>query len=258
MAARGGRRPPILRAIYLSLMRAYGPQGWWPARTRFEVVVGAILTQNISWARAEQAIRNLRREGLLSPAAMARAPLARLGRLLRPSGYYNQKARRLRGFLRVIETGYGGHLAALLRQPAARLRRRLLAISGIGPETADAIMLYAAGRPVFVIDAYTRRVLARHGLIRGDEPYEELQRIVQDGLAAGRPVPAGPTRMYNEYHALLVRVAKERCLKRVARCDGCPLKGLLPRGAARPWPPASPARRSRPLRGRRPSGILEI
>jgi len=258
MVARGGRRLFNLGAFYRSLLRAYGPQGWWPARTRFEVVVGAILTQNISWVRVEQALRNLRRGGFLSYKTMSRASHARLTRMLRPAGYYNQKAHRILGFLRVIRAEYDGRLENLLRQPAGRLRRRLLAITGVGPETADAIVLYAAGHPVFVIDAYTRRVLARHGVIRGDEPYEQVQRLMEDGCAGEEPDPAGRARMFNEYHALLVRVAKERCLKRVAHCDGCPLEEFLPHRAVLLPPPPCTVRRTTSRSGRRPSGIMEI
>ncbi len=223
--------PPRPRAPFLpyyrSLMKAYGPQGWWPARTPFEVIVGAILTQGVSWRNVEQAIGRLRQRGLLDPRAMRRAPRARIARLVRPAGYYNQKAAKLKAFLGFLWTDHAGDLGRCLRQPPEALRRQLLGIRGIGPETADAILLYAAGRPVFLVDAYTVRILSRHGLIAGDEPYDEVRRRLEAGL----PRDAA---LYNEFHALLVRVAKERCLKRVAHCDGCPLARCLPSSGPRP------------------------
>jgi endonuclease-3 related protein len=219
---------PRPRASFLpyhrSLLKAYGRQGWWPARTPFEVIVGAILTQGVSWRNVELAIARLRRDGLLDPGAMRRAPRARLARLVRPAGYYNQKAAKLKAFLGFLWAEHGGDLRTCLSQPADILRRQLLGIRGIGPETADAIILYAAGRPVFVVDAYTVRILSRHGRLAGDEPYEEVRRRLEAGL----PRDAA---LYKEFHALLVRVAKERCLKGLARCDGCPLSPHLAAGS---------------------------
>jgi endonuclease-3 related protein len=231
-------------AYFEALLAAYGPQRWWPARTPFEVVVGAILTQGVAWRNVEAAIGALSREGLLDPERMAGVPRARLARLLRPAGYYNQKARTLAAFLRHLREAHGGDLGRCLRQPLRRLRVELLEIRGIGPETADAIVLYAAGLPSFVVDAYTVRVLRRHGLLRGDEAYEEAQRAI----AADLPLDA---RIYNEFHALLVRVAKDRCLKAGPRCAGCPLESHLPPGGPEP-DPAGPPRRLR--RAGYPSG----
>lgn len=219
-------RSPFLR-YYRALLRVYGTQGWWPGRTPFEVIVGAILTQSISWKNVELAISALRQARLLHPRRMRRAPLSRLARLIRPAGYYNQKARKIRAFLSFVETDHHDDLGSLLRRPAGTLRSQLLRVAGIGPETADSIVLYAAGRASFVVDAYTRRVLARHALIRGGEPYEDLRRLLQSGLPKSAKV-------YGEFHALLVRVGKERCLKRAPLCSGCPLEAELPPGGPRP------------------------
>jgi endonuclease III related protein len=218
------RRMTTLLRYYRALLDRYGPQGWWPARTPFEVIVGAILTQGVSWKNVERAIAALDRRRLLEPARMRRAPQRLLARLARPAGYFNQKSRKLKAFLDFLRTEHAGDLDRLLSQPAEVLRAQLLEVSGIGPETADSIVLYAAGRPVFVVDAYTRRILERHGLLRGKEPYEEVRRRIEAGL------PRDPS-IYNEYHALLVRVAKDRCRKAAPRCGGCPLEAFLPRSS---------------------------
>lgn len=220
-AVRPALRAAALPAYYRSLERAYGPQGWWPGRSRFEVIVGAILTQNVAWSNVEKALHALRGAGLLAPGRMESMPAERIARLIRPSGFYRQKARTLRAFLADVAVATGGNLVRYLRLPVRALRSRLLAVRGIGPETADAILLYAAGRRVFVVDAYTRRILARHGLIRGDEPYEEVRHLLE--LALPRSV-----RVYKEGHALLVRVAREHCRKGRALCSGCPLEPHLP------------------------------
>jgi len=217
----GRRRSNPYPSYYRSLLTAYGRQRWWPARSRFEVIVGAILTQNVSWANVERAIAALRRAGLLNPREMLDAPVERLESLIRPAGFYRQKARTLRRFLALLKGEHGMSLGRLLGQPAEALRSRLLDLQGIGPETADSIVLYAAGLPVFVIDAYTRRVLGRHRLLGGRERYDEARRIIESAI----PRRAG---LYSEYHALLVRVAKERCHKNVPDCRGCPLEGFLP------------------------------
>jgi endonuclease-3 related protein len=210
---------PLL-AYYRTLFEAYGPQGWWPARTPFEVIVGAILTQGVAWSNVEKAIAALRREGMLDPARMRRASRARLAALIRPAGYYNQKAAKLGALLRLLERPYGASLRRLLAEPADALRKKLLDVPGIGPETADSIVLYAAGRTSFVVDAYTRRILMRHGLLEGGESYEEVRHAIESSL----PRKAA---LYNEYHALLVRVGKEHCVKRTPRCRGCPLERHL-------------------------------
>jgi endonuclease III related protein len=215
------RSPAGFKDLYRSLLRAYGPQGWWPGRTRFEVIVGAVLTQNVAWTNVEKAIGALRRARVLHPDRLRRISRARLAGLIRPAGYHNQKARTLRNVVDRLHVRHGGSLARLFRQPTQTLRAELLELSGIGPETADSILLYAAGRPVFVIDAYTRRILARHGAASGHEPYEELRRLMETAVTRRAPV-------YKEFHALLVRVAKDHCRKRQPLCAGCPLEPHLP------------------------------
>ncbi|MGH9816984.1 MAG: endonuclease III domain-containing protein, partial [Candidatus Acidiferrales bacterium] len=155
-----------LRAYHNAMYAALGPQRWWPARTPFEVIVGAILTQSTAWVNVERAIANLRRERMLTPLALEGVPLPRLARLIRPSGYFRQKAKNLKAFVRFLRREFGGSLARMFRTPTARLREMLLRVRGIGPETADSILLYAGNHPVFVVDAYTRRILLRHGLIQ--------------------------------------------------------------------------------------------
>jgi endonuclease-3 related protein len=213
-------RPHPLRRrlvrLYDRLHRRYGPQRWWPARTRFEVVVGAILTQNAAWRNAERAIARLRGADALDLGAVLALTPVRLAALLRPSGTFRLKARRLRAFARHVSRRHGGRLDRLLALPLRELRAELLDIPGIGPETADAIALYAAGRPIFVVDAYTRRILARHRLVRPDADYAAVQAFVMSHL------PHDPA-LFNELHALLVRVGKEYCRPR-PRCDVCPLR----------------------------------
>ncbi len=208
-----GRALPL---FYRTLYRSLGRQHWWPARTRFEVIVGAILTQSAAWVNVERAINNLRRAQLLTVAKMEQTPLDRLERLIRPSGYFRQKARKLKAFLRFLRDEYGGSLNRLLRTPTHVLRERLLAVHGVGPETADSILLYAGNHPVFVVDAYTRRILARHRLVQEKAGYEEMRRVFEDHL------PKDP-QLYNEYHALLVQVGKRWCRPQEPRCGDCPL-----------------------------------
>lgn len=217
-----------LRLYFETLDRALGPQRWWPARTRLEVIVGAILTQNTSWTNVERAVANLRRAKLLSVSALTRVPPARLAACVRPSGYFRQKAAKLKAFLEFLRRGYAGSLARMFRAPTEELRTALLGVHGIGPETADSILLYAGERPVFVVDAYTRRILLRHALIAEKEGYEEVRARFEQGL------PADP-RLFNQYHALLVQVGKRWCRPREARCAACPLGDFLPA------PPAVPA-----------------
>lgn len=202
--------------IYRRLRTRFGPQGWWPAETPFEVIVGAILTQNTAWGNVERAVANLKAARLLSARGLTRVPRRRLARLIRPSGYFNQKALKLKAFMAFLKREYGGSLAAMGRAPTAALRAKLLAVHGIGPETADSILLYALGRPVFVVDAYTVRVLSRHGLLPPGARYEEAQRFLTARLPRG-------ARLFNEFHALFVRVGKEFCGTR-PRCGGCPLE----------------------------------
>jgi endonuclease-3 related protein len=227
-------------AIFRRLFDAFGPQGWWPAATPFEVAVGAILTQNTAWGNVERAIANLREAGALEARAMLALPPERLAALIRPAGYFRVKAVRLRSFLRWLAARHGGSLAPLERGALAGHRRELLAVHGVGPETADAILLYAAGRPVFVVDAYTRRVFSRHGLAPPGAGYAELQ-----ALFAAR-LPRRP-RLFNEYHALIVRLGKEFCRPREPRCGACPLR-RAPRGGRLRFP--GPRRTVSPMEGR--------
>ncbi|HEY7678149.1 MAG TPA: endonuclease III domain-containing protein [Candidatus Methylomirabilis sp.] len=218
-------RQRLLR-LYDLMFRAYGPQHWWPARTRFEVVVGAVLTQNTAWTNVEKAIARLRAAGALRPAALAALPRQRLAALIRSAGYYNIKAERLQNLLRYLRRRCGLHLPRLFRGAPQALRRELLAVNGIGPETADSILLYAGNIPIFVVDAYTRRILARHGLLRPDAGYGETQAL----FTAHLPPDVA---LFNEYHALLVMVGKDHC-RSVPRCETCPLRADLPPGGPRP------------------------
>lgn len=205
-----------LLRYYRRLRRHFGHRNWWPARTRFEVILGALLTQNTNWGNVEKALGNLRRARALTPSRLAGLRAATMARLLRPSGYYRQKTRAVRGFLAHLNNGYRGSLARLLARPSAELREELLALRGIGPETADSILLYAAGRPVFVIDAYTRRVLARHGLAQPTAGYEQLRAYFETNL----PRRAA---LYNDFHAQLVAVGKTYCHRERPDCAACPL-----------------------------------
>jgi len=212
---------PILHNFYDALFQAHGQQHWWPGRTPFEVIVGAILVQNTSWTNAARAISNLREAGLLTPAALEKVPRAKLARLVRPSGYFRQKARKLHEFLHFLRREYRGSLAAMFRTPTLELRRQLLNVHGIGPETADSILLYAGNHPVFVVDAYTRRILQRHGLTHGKESYEEIRGLFEQSL----PKDAS---LFNEYHALIVHTGKHHCQSRAALCSNCALRPFLP------------------------------
>jgi len=209
-----------LRRIYRKLYRFYGPQGWWPGDTRIEIIVGAILTQNTAWANVEKAITNLKRAKILpSVDKMARINKKMLARHIRPAGYYNVKTKRLKHFINFLTSKYDGSLNRLARRETAVLRDELLSVNGIGPETCDSILLYAFKRPVFVVDAYTKRVLSRHGLIKDGAGYDVIQRLFMDNLP-------GRERLFNEYHALIVRLGKDFCGTK-ARCNGCPLKNFM-------------------------------
>jgi len=212
---------PELERYYQTLFSALGPQRWWPARTPFEVIVGAILTQNTGWTNVERAIANLRRERLLTPAALERVDRRRLERLIRSSGYFRQKARKLKEFVRFLRSEFGGSLARMFRTPTEELRERLLAVHGIGRETADSILLYAGGHGVFVVDAYTHRILARHGLAGKNAKYEEIRALFEVSL------PRDPA-TFNEFHGLIVNVGKNWCRTREPRCHECPLQPFLP------------------------------
>lgn len=208
-----------LDQLFQRLYRHYGPQHWWPGETPFEVMVGAVLTQNTNWQNVSRAIDNLKAAGVLSLDALLALPMEELAQLIRPAGYYNLKARRLRNLLEMLARDFGGRLERLWELPLDEARRRLLAVKGVGPETADSILLYAGSKPIFVVDAYTFRILGRHGLANDGMDYHDLQQRFMEYLPP-------ETQLYNEYHALLVRLGKERCKKKQPRCDGCPLEGF--------------------------------
>lgn len=206
-----------LKSIYGSLLKRYGPQNWWPGDSPLECVIGAVLTQNTAWTNVEKAIANLKSHALLSMDGLLGVATAELARLIRPSGYYNQKAKKIKRFVEFLAKDYEGDLDKLFKENAPTLRCKLLALNGIGPETADSIVLYAARKPVFVIDAYTTRIMQRHGLVPSETSYHEVQELFTDRLALD-------TEMFNEFHALLVRVGKEHCKKANPLCSGCPLE----------------------------------
>ncbi len=207
-----------LRFIYQRLHQRFGPQHWWPGETPFEVAVGAILTQNTNWGNVERAISNIKGAGALSARNLHEMPVERLATLIKPAGYFNIKAKRLKNFIDLLANRYGGSMKRMAKGELPALREQLLSVNGIGPETADSILLYALGKPVFVVDAYTKRVLSRHNIMDHEEPYEAFQGLFHEGL--GRDV-----QLFNEYHALLVRVAKDHCRTRPV-CAGCPLEGV--------------------------------
>ena len=255
---RAGARKHQIRTYYHVMFQAWGPQHWWPAQSRFEVVVGAYLTQNTAWSNVEKALANLRSAHLLSVKGVRRASLTELERLIRPAGYFRQKAKRLKIFVAFLDRHYEGSLAKLFARPTEKLREELLNLHGIGPETADSILLYAGNHPVFVVDAYTRRMLARHEILPEKAAYEEIRELFEGALAplaqsladsgeagnqplaaefagAAHPPSAMSTtkrtplaQVYNEMHGLIVGIGKNYCRKSQARCDECPLKKFLP------------------------------
>jgi endonuclease-3 related protein len=205
-----------LMQMHEAMSRHFGPLGWWPAQSPFEVMVGAILTQNTSWKNVEKAIGNLKAADALAPAALAALAPERLAALIRPAGYYNVKTRRLKSFVLWFVQRFGGDVAAMFATDRAALRREVLSINGIGRETADSILLYAGGVPIFVVDRYTWRILCRHLLINPEDDYEAIQQFFHDHLPADAA-------LFNEYHAQLVNVGKGHCRPR-ARCMDCPLE----------------------------------
>jgi endonuclease-3 related protein len=214
-----GHRKKI-KNIYRSLYKRYGPQDWWPGDTRFEIIVGAILTQNTAWTNVEKAIVNLKKAGALNPAAMNKASEKSLASLIRPAGYYNIKAKRLKNFLKLLCSKYGGSLSKMAVSANTDLKMELLAVNGIGPETCDSILLYAFNKPAFVVDAYTKRIFSRHGFFPETATYHEVQKLFTDTLPQD-------VRLFNEYHALIVRLAKDHCRTKPI-CTGCPLR-MCPR-----------------------------
>jgi len=206
-----------LNSIYKKLYSFFGPQYWWPADEPFEVMVGAILTQNTNWQNVERAIGNLKKNKSLSPGKMYKMPEKKLGQFIRPSGYYNIKAKRLKAFLKFFTEECGADFRRMAKADTAILRRQLLSVNGIGPETADSMLLYALNKPVFVVDAYTKRILSRHSLIKEGFDYQEVQNLFMQNLK-------NEVKLFNEYHALLVKLGKDICLKNKPRCNLCPLK----------------------------------
>jgi endonuclease-3 related protein len=213
-------RPLPAHEVYDALFSAWGPQHWWPGRTRMEIIVGAILTQNTAWTNVEKAIRTLRREKALTFERLESTPEERLAEWIRPAGYFRVKARRLKAFLQMLRECHGGSLNRLLAQPTGVLRGQLLEVNGIGPETADSILLYAGGHEVFVVDAYTRRVLTRHAWAHEAHSYDDIARLFQNALPCNR-------QLYNEFHALIVHLGKHFCRAGHPKCEECPLRKWL-------------------------------
>jgi len=207
-----------LTEIYNLLLRHFGEQNWWPGDTGFEIVIGAILTQNTNWANVERAINNLKAEFLLKPQSIYEMQISKLQELIRPAGYYKVKAKRLKNFMNWLFQKHNGSIPELEQIDTQQLRAELLEIKGIGRETADSILLYALDREVFVVDAYTARVAVRHELIEPQLDYEQLQELFQSNLPKD-------VKLFNEYHALLVKVGKEFCRPK-PKCPGCPLEKL--------------------------------
>ena len=216
---------PPLREIVERLSKHFGPRHWWPAETPFEVMVGAVLAQNTAWSNVERAIANLKSEGALDPEALLALPDGRLEELIRPSGYFRQKARKLRVMVEWFLREHGGEIEALRNADMAELRGERLDLWGIGPETADSILCYAAGHTVFVVDAYTVRALARHGMVPPRAKYDAVQDLAHAQLPR-------ETAYLNEAHALFVALGKYFCRGRRPLCEGCPLEELLPEGGA--------------------------
>ncbi|UCB56533.1 MAG: endonuclease III domain-containing protein [Candidatus Omnitrophota bacterium] len=205
-----------LKGAYKKLYSHFGPQHWWPADSAFEVVLGAILTQNTNWGNVEKAISQLKKKRFLSPEKLYHTDVKRIAEAIRPCGYYNIKTARIKSFLETLFTDFKGSLSRMFSLEPALLREKLLGIKGIGPETADSILLYAADKPVFVVDAYTRRFLTRHKLIKHQATYAQIQALFERNLPRS-------LRLFNEYHALIVRLAKAFCRKKPL-CSTCPLE----------------------------------
>jgi endonuclease III related protein len=248
-------RHDAIRAYYDTLYSAWGRQHWWPAQSRFEMIVGAYLTQNTSWTNVEKALINLRRARLLTIDGIRRTSQPKLAQLIRSSGYFRQKAQRLKAFVRFLDERYSGSLSRMFARPTPELRGELLSLNGVGPETADSILLYAGNHSVFVVDAYTRRILERHRIISAEASYDEIRLPCEQALSGtsplkqsfdGAPSEVGPpgschrpsrvsmakrtalVQVFNEMHGLIVGVGKTYCLKSQPRCEQCPLQKFLP------------------------------
>lgn len=253
MPAKSDFRPRQIRAYYRALYSAWGPQHWWPGQTQFEVIAGSYLIQNTSWRNAELALRRLRSRNLLRIEAIQDIPGKELEDLTRPAGYFRQKAARLKLFADFVNRVYGGSLKRMFSQPTEKLRRELLELNGVGPETADSILLYAGQHPVFVVDAYARRILQRHKIVSPNTPYDEIRNLFERAFASEsglvseahvlkasndtshRPSPMSRARrspaaqVLNEAHALMVGIGKKYCFKSDPDCQHCPLKRFLPK-----------------------------
>jgi len=255
------KREDGIRQYFSVLSEEWGAQHWWPAETRFEVIVGAYLTQNTAWTNVELAMTQLRAAKLLSIEAIRGVRWSRLERLIRSSGYFRQKAKRLKTFVRFLDKEYEGCLDKLFAEPTDILREKLLGLDGVGPETADSILLYAGNHPVFVVDAYTRRILERHEILPAKTAYDEIRSLFESALSPlasdHQPLTADPAlqtgfrvrgaahppsamstarrtslvQIYNEMHGLIVGVGKHYCRKSKAACDECPLRPFLPAAA---------------------------
>lgn len=219
--------PRTLSDVYERLFAHFGPQNWWPGDTPFEIAVGAILTQNTNWGNVERAINNLKKNKMLTPKKLGTLTQSKLAELIRPAGYYNIKAKRLKNFLQFLAESSGGSLKDLARRETTALRTALLSVNGVGPETADSILLYALEKEVFVVDAYTRRFLTRHKILSGKEDYETVRNMFEDSF----PVTKTPNKygrrlqFFNEFHALIVMLGKNYC-KPKPKCQDCPLNNL--------------------------------
>lgn len=254
------RTPNEVAAYFRTLIAAWGPQNWWPAETQVEMIVGAFLTQNTAWTNVEKALANLRARRALSLKALRRIPVRELEELIRPAGYFRQKAARIKGFIVWLDSNYGGSLKRMFSRGTTELRDELLSLNGVGPETADSILLYAGQHEIFVVDAYTRRIFERHGLTSAGEEYDAIRSLVETALLANGPeslnsgteagkfaqvdqVPVPPRHVpsalsqaprspraqrLNEFHGLLVQVGKHLCQSREAKCHLCPLAPFLP------------------------------
>ncbi len=207
-----------LKTIFNKLFSYFGPQCWWPADSNFEVIVGAILAQNTNWLNVEKAILKLKARGFLAPKSLYRLGLKQLAAVIKSAGYYNIKAARLKEFVKFFLAHYAGSIKKMSREELTPLRKQLLAVKGIGPETADSILLYALNKPIFVIDAYTKRIFSRHGLIKQEADYTQAQEIFMRNLKPD-------AKLFNEYHALLVKLGKDFCRKQNPKCEICPLHG---------------------------------
>uniref|UniRef100_A0A7C4U7X3 Endonuclease III domain-containing protein n=1 Tax=candidate division WOR-3 bacterium TaxID=2052148 RepID=A0A7C4U7X3_UNCW3 len=207
-----------IRKIYEILFKRFGEQHWWPGETDFEIIVGAILTQGTNWKNVEKSINNIKERGLLELEKFKNLSIEEIRELIKPSGFFNVKAKRLKNFLNEFSRRFRS-IDEMKTMERDELRKYLLSIKGIGKETADSIILYALKKPIFVVDAYTRRILVRHNIIKGDEDYEYIRRLFEDNLPDDE-------KLFNEYHALLVKLGKEYCLKKKPLCSECPLNNI--------------------------------